>query len=76
MSEKVETKLESKQKHTKYSGFGTYSITDALELSLPKTEISIIRESDNKFSYRRKNSENEISNHRKQQIYKKNVCTS
>lgn len=62
MSEKTETKLESEQKQTKYSGFGTYTITDTLELSLPKTEITITHESDNTFSYRRKNSNNEITN--------------
>ena len=62
MVEKAETKLESEKKQTKYSGFGTYTITDTLELSLPKTEITITHESDNKFSYRRKNSENEITN--------------
>lgn len=61
MSEKAETEMKS-EKQTKYSGFGTYTITDALELTLPKTEISITHESDNKFSYRRKNSENEITN--------------
>ena len=52
MSEKTELKSEKKQ--SKYSGFGTYTITDTLELDLPKTEISITHESDNKFSYRRK----------------------
>ncbi|HET6517564.1 MAG TPA: DUF432 domain-containing protein [Nitrosopumilaceae archaeon] len=62
MAEKAETKFESKQKHSQYSGFGTYTITDTLELSLPKTEITITHESDNKFSYRRKNSDDQITN--------------
>ena len=62
MAEKAETKFESNQKQSKYSGFGTYAITDTLELSLPKTEVTITHESDNKFSYRRKNSKNEITN--------------
>lgn len=62
MVEKAETKFESEQKQSKYSGFGTYTVTDTLELTLPKIEIIITHESDNKFSYRRKNSENEITN--------------
>lgn len=62
MSEKAETKIESEKIQSKYSGFGTYSVTGTLELILPKTEITITHESSNKFSYRRKNSQNEITN--------------
>ncbi|MHA7647774.1 DUF432 domain-containing protein [Nitrosopumilus sp. S4] len=43
----------------KYSGYGEYSISDKLELKLPKTEINIEKKSDNRFSYYRKNSKNQ-----------------
>jgi len=39
-----------------YSNYGEYSVSDKLELSLPKTQI-IIEKKENRFSYYRKNSE-------------------
>jgi len=42
-----------------YSGFGQYDISEKLELRLPKTEINIEIKEDNRFSYYRKNSENQ-----------------
>lgn len=42
-----------------YSGFGQYDISQKLELRLPKTEINIEIKEDNRFSYYRKNSEDQ-----------------
>ena len=44
-----------------FSKYGVYTITDSLQLLLPRTEIRIERIADNAFSYMRKNSEDEIS---------------
>ena len=41
-----------------YSGFGQYNISDKLQLILPKTHI-IIEKKENRFSYYRKNSEDQ-----------------
>ena len=43
----------------KFSGYGTYDVSDKLELQLPKTEIKIERKTDDRLSYYRKNSENQ-----------------
>lgn len=42
-----------------FSGFGQYDITEKLDLQLPNTQIKIQHKLDNRFSYYRKNSENE-----------------
>ncbi|MCV0391675.1 MAG: DUF432 domain-containing protein [Nitrosopumilus sp.] len=42
-----------------YSGYGEFSISDKLELRLPRTEIYIEKKPDNRFSYYRKNSQNQ-----------------
>ncbi|MDH3361039.1 MAG: DUF432 domain-containing protein [Nitrosopumilus sp.] len=42
-----------------YSGFGQYDISEKLELRLPKTEINIEIKEGNRFSYYRKNSEDQ-----------------
>ena len=42
-----------------YSGFGQYDISDKLQLRLPKTEIDIEIKGNNRFSYYRKNSEDQ-----------------
>ena len=46
----------SKENQKQYSSYGEYSISDRLELHLPKTQI-IIKKKENRFSYYRKNSE-------------------
>ena len=43
-----------------FSNYGVYDVDDALELTLPDTEIKIERVGDNAFSYFRKNSDGEI----------------
>ena len=42
-----------------FSGYGTYDISEKLDLILPKTEIHIERKPDNRITYYRKNSENQ-----------------
>lgn len=42
-----------------FSGYGEFTISDKLELRLPKTEINIEKKLDNRFSYYRKNSQNQ-----------------
>jgi hypothetical protein len=46
------------EKQNEYSSYGEYSISDKLEVFLPKTQI-IIEKWENRFSYYRKNSENQ-----------------
>ena len=48
----------SDENKTEFSPYGEYSISDKTELTLPKTKI-IIEKKDNRFSYYRKNSEDE-----------------
>ena len=43
-----------------FSNYGVYDVDDALELTLPDTEIKIERVGENAFSYFRKNSDGEI----------------
>ena len=43
----------------KFSSYGNYTVSDKLDLYLPKTEIHIERKSDNRISYYRKNSINQ-----------------
>ncbi len=42
-----------------FSGYGEFDISEKLDLRLPKTEIKIEKKLDNRFSYYRKNSENQ-----------------
>ncbi|NJK78241.1 MAG: hypothetical protein HC944_05855 [Nanoarchaeota archaeon] len=46
-------------KEQKYSSYGSYDVSDKLDLYLPNTEIHIERKSDNRLSYYRKNSTNQ-----------------
>ncbi|WP_420545252.1 DUF432 domain-containing protein [Nitrosopumilus sp.] len=51
--------MKSSAQNQEFSGYGTYDISEKLDLTLPKTEIHIKRKPDNRITYYRKNSENQ-----------------